>query len=77
MDDIRYVSKEEALKAVKQDGRALKYASKGLKGNKQVVLEAVKQDGTALFYASEKLQGDKEVVLEAVKRAEVQKYELN
>ena len=52
MDDIRYVSKEEALKAVKQDGRALKYASKGLKGNKQVVLEAVKQDGTALFYAS-------------------------
>ena len=44
------------MKAVKQDGSALKYASADLKGDKDIVMEAVKQDGSALQYASDDLR---------------------
>ena len=40
--------KDVIMKAVKQKGSALKYASKELKGDKEVVMEAVKQNGMAL-----------------------------
>lgn len=46
------------LAVVKQDGRALQYASEVLRGDREVVLAAVKQDGRALEYASEVLRGD-------------------
>ena len=62
------IRKEVVLEAVKQDGRALEYASEELRGDKEVVMEAVKQYGRALEYASEELRGDKEVVMEAVKQ---------
>ena len=51
------------MAAVKQDGRALSYASAALKNDKEVVLTAVNQDRNALRYASDALQNDKEVVL--------------
>ena len=48
------------LKRVKQDGRALEYASDDLKGDKEIVMEAIKQDqdGYALRFASVDLKGD-------------------
>ena len=58
--------KEVALAAVAQDGRALEYASVGLRADKEVVMAAVAQSGGALVYASAALKGDKEVVLVAV-----------
>ena len=44
MDDIRYVSKEEALKAVKQDGIALYYASEELRADKDIQKALKSQD---------------------------------
>ena len=52
------------LEAVKQDGRALEYASEELRGDREVVLEAVKQDefGSTLQYASPELRGDLQMI---------------
>jgi hypothetical protein len=58
--------KEVVLKAVAQDGYALRYADESLRKDKEVVLKAVAQDGYALEYADESLRKDKEVVLKAV-----------
>ena len=44
------------LEAVKQSGRALRYASEVLQNDPQIVLEAVKQSGWALQYASAELR---------------------
>ena len=63
-------NKKEALKAVKQNGWALEFASDELKNDREVVLEAVKEKGSAGFaleYASEELKNDRKVVLEAIK----------
>jgi hypothetical protein len=40
---------------VRKDGSNLEYASKELKGNKEVVMAEVQQDGSALEYASDEL----------------------
>jgi len=58
-------SDPKVLEAVKQNGRALQFASADLKGDKDVVLAAVQQDGESLQYASQELQRDPEVVLAA------------
>ena len=55
------------LAAVKQNGRALAYASEELKADRKVVLAAVKQGGWALQFASEDMRGDSDVVLAAVR----------
>ena len=44
------------LEAVKQNGRALYYASAALKDDHEIVLEAVKQNGRALRFASAELR---------------------
>ena len=49
-------SRSEVLKAVKQYGNALEYASAALKDDREIVLEAVKQNGNALKYASAELR---------------------
>ena len=64
---MKWDNKEVVLTAVKEDGRALKYASERLKDDKEFILKAVKQDGRALEFASKNLKNDKEVVLTAVK----------
>ena len=56
------------MEAVKQDWRALEYASADLQGDKDIVVEAVKQYGLALEYASADLKGNKDIVMEAVKQ---------
>jgi len=56
-----------ALAAVKQNDRALAYASPELRGDKEFVLAAVKEYDRALAYASPELRGDKEIVLAALK----------
>jgi hypothetical protein len=58
--------KETALAAVAQNGRALEFASAGLRADKEVVMAAVARNGLALRYASAPLRGDKEVVMGAV-----------
>jgi len=62
---------EVVLKAVKQDGRALQYASEPFRGDKEIVLTAVEQDGRALQYASEELQSNLEVRLVCARRGSV------
>ena len=62
------------LAANKMGGRfnmqALRWASKELRGDKEVVLAAVQQNGQVLPFASKELQKDEEVVLAAVKQRE-------
>ena len=53
---MNWNDKPEVLAAVAQNGWALKYASKTLRGDRDVALVAVTQDGYALEYASEELQ---------------------
>ena len=61
-------SRDEVLAAVRQNGRALEFASEDFRADSEVVLSAVKQKGGALRCASEDLRKDKEVVLEAIKQ---------
>jgi len=57
---------EIVLRAVTQNGNALKYASGNLQADKTTVLAAVKSAKHVLRYASSSMRDDKEVVLEAV-----------
>ena len=41
-------NKEYVLKAVKNNGYSLEYASNELKNNKEIVLEAIKKNGYSL-----------------------------
>ena len=63
-----WADKETVLKAVKNTGNALKYASVALKADKEVVMAAVKRNGYALYHASPALRADKKFVMEAVKK---------
>ena len=56
------------LEAVKQNWRALSFASAALKDDREIMLGAVRQNGRALRYASAALKDDREIVLEAVKQ---------
>ena len=49
----RQKDREVVLVAVRQDGFALKFASKELKNDKEIVLVAVRNDSDALDYASD------------------------
>lgn len=50
------------LAAVKQDGRALKFASNRLKSDTDIVMAAVNQNACALEYVAEQMQSDANVV---------------
>ena len=63
-----YLHRDEALEAIKEDGRFLEYASPELRADRNVVLAAVRQAGLAIAYASPVLQADREVVLAAVRQ---------
>ena len=54
------------MAAVKQDGKAIDFASDYLKRNREILMTAIKQDGNALDFASEDLRGEKETVMAAV-----------
>ena len=56
-------TKEEVLKAVRQYGNTLKYASDKLRNDRDVVLEAVKQDEYTLLWASNELKNNKEFIM--------------
>ena len=51
---------------MKRFGRVLKFASEGLRADKEFVLEAVQQHGEALGYASEELRCDRAFLLQLV-----------
>jgi hypothetical protein len=59
----------QALGALKQNGRALHFASAELKANREVVMAAVEQSGTALRFAAAELKADHEVVMAAVEQS--------
>ena len=59
--------KEVVLRAVGQDGRALKFAPQ-LQADREVVLRAVGQDGRALQFASDALKSDIGVFFQAVRQ---------
>ena len=63
-----YLHRDEALEAIKEDGRFLEYASLELRADRNVVLAAVRQASLAIAYASPVLQADREVVLAAVRQ---------
>ena len=51
------------MAAVKQNWRALRFASAELKGDREVVMTAVRQRGAfALRFASEELKGDRQIL---------------
>lgn len=64
---MNWNNKAEVLEAVKNDGRAVKYASPRLRDDKKIILIAVKQYGWAIEFASKRLQRNKDVIREAVK----------
>ena len=53
------------MAAVAQNGRALRFASDGLRADRDVVIVAVAQNGRALEYASAGLRVDPDVVIVA------------
>jgi hypothetical protein len=53
--------REIILKAIKQNGIALKFATEELKNDREIVLEAVKNFGWSLEFASESLRNDPEI----------------
>ncbi len=55
------------FEAVKNDGRALRFADASLQKNHEIVFEAVKRDAWALQSADASLQKNHEIVFEAVK----------
>jgi len=61
LDDREYI-----LKAVKQYGRMLYYASQDLRADREVALAACKQFGKALKFTHPNLKSDREIVLAAV-----------
>ena len=61
-DIIEYVSEEEAIEAVKEDGDALRYVKDQTEA---VCIEAVKRNGDALRYVKDQTEA---VCIEAVKR---------
>ena len=68
LKDREMNDREIVMEAVKQDGRALEYATEDLKNDREIVMEAVKQNGYALYHASAELKGDRKIVMEAVKK---------
>ena len=68
MPDNKIITdREEMLKAVKDNGYALRDADDTLKADREIVLEAVRDNGYALEYADDSLKTDRELVLEAVR----------
>jgi len=59
------------LAAVAQDGRALKYASAELQGDREVVLASVTQNHDALCFALSEMKSDREVGLARSHRMEL------
>ena len=60
------MTKEEAIKLVKQDALALKNLDAKFINDKEVVLAAVNKDGSSLEYASDILKNNREIVLSAI-----------
>jgi hypothetical protein len=61
-------NREVVMKAVKQDGAALQFASSALRGDREIVLAAVEQNPIALQYANGSMQKDKSIIMTAVKK---------
>lgn len=54
---------EVVLKAVRNNGAALKYVADIFKDDREIVMEAVKNHGFSFSHTSKKFQNDKEIIL--------------
>jgi len=66
--EIKYTTKEDALKAITNYKYSIEYASDELLEDKNFILEVVKIDGWFLKYASDELRADRNFLLECVKQ---------
>ena len=62
------MTKEEAIKEAKSDGRLLCSKLKKFNGDRDVVFEAINKTPEAYQYVSKELKGDKDILLMAVKK---------
>lgn len=60
--------REDALKAIKENGLNFQYLKDKYRQDKEIALEAVKCNGAMLGYASEELRDDMDVVLQAISK---------
>lgn len=66
--DIRYKTKEDALKAVRKNGLNIRYCDLHLRNDPEIVINAVKNEGMALaFTKNQQLLNDRRIALTAVK----------
>ena len=72
----KITDKEEALKAVEQDGLKLEECSDELRNDKDVVLEAVRNREKAMKFVSEDLRNDEEVIRAALLRGTTYRSEM-
>lgn len=63
-----FINKEEALQAVRMDGRKLRLCTSSLREDRDVVLSAVSSYGKSLKYASAALREDPDVAEAAVRQ---------
>ena len=65
--DIRYKTKEDALKAVRADGLNIRYCDLPLRNDPEIVWNAVKSDGMALAFTQNKtVLNDRRIAFKAV-----------
>ena len=57
---------EVVMAAVNENGYALRFASKTLKGDRTIVIEAVKQNWRAILYATDELKNNNNFVLDCI-----------
>ncbi|MCK5537126.1 MAG: DUF4116 domain-containing protein, partial [Bacteroidales bacterium] len=72
----KIINKEEALKAVEQDGMKLEECSDELRNDKDVVEAAVANREKAMMFVSEELKCDKEVIQSALMRSTTLRTEM-
>ena len=60
MENKVIISKEEALKAVRQNGGSLYYVSEELRNDKELVVLAIRENTEAFKYAGDELKNNKE-----------------
>ena len=57
----KWADRDYVLEAVRQYGKALRFADESFQADREVVLAAVKEDAEAFEYAAKELQKDKEL----------------
>ena len=57
------------MQAVSQNGAGIRFATKELKGDREIVMAAVSQNGAAIRFATKELKDDEEMLQHALERS--------